>query len=132
MVHRRIYQPESWIDRSEIVDDDGFYPYRGYHTDSGRTNYTFNDNYGRVCYVTCRPRYPRSLPRGCPPGSRELFNYIIGRSVEEARYIVGLYGYLLRIVVADGRRLIVTQDYRESRINVSVRNNIVEAVLYCG
>jgi hypothetical protein len=54
---------------------------------------------------------------------------LVGLRVGEARRIAESHRCLLRVVRRDGEPLVVTQDFRTDRINVSVRDHIVRRIV---
>ena len=81
---------------------------------------TFTDRQNRRCRVVCDDP---------PQENRRYLEYIsrrlIGKSLWEARRIYSN----IRVVIANGRRLNVTKDFRPDRINVETRNNIITRIL---
>jgi outer membrane lipoprotein SlyB len=53
---------------------------------------------------------------------------LVNVSLHQAENICRKHGMQMRVINKDGKSLLVTQDYEESRINVSVKNNIVVMV----
>jgi len=53
---------------------------------------------------------------------------LIGKTVPEARNILGLKKMRLRVVIEDGKSLMVTSDHRLDRLNVEMRDGRVVAV----
>lgn len=106
------YQPGNW-NRSD--DQLGRTPYI-----PPSQQQSFIDRYGRRCRIVCNDRPPnpqRDL--------RRIANQIIGLNLYEARRIYPN----IRPVVINGQQQIVTQDFRQDRINVETRNNIITRVL---
>lgn len=54
---------------------------------------------------------------------------IIGKTVEEAEAILKEKGMTLRVAQEDGKDLPITMDLVEGRVNVIVKNNIVESIM---
>jgi len=86
--------------------------------DSDNLSLNYGSGRGR-CRIVCdqNDRYPRDL--------RTIARIIINRSLPAAQQIY----QNIRVVIRDGQRLVVTQDFRRDRINVETRNGIVIRVL---
>lgn len=103
----------NWSDNYDRDDD--------YDRHIRPTHSTYRDRDGRICTVTCSlPPRPRPHPR--PRQS------LIGLTVDQARR----YYNNIRVVIADGNHLPVTQDYRPDRINVETRNGIIIRIVSRG
>ena len=119
------YQPASWDpDMSgQMMDAFGGYSggygggYGGY--DRGSYSHITTGRDGRRYRCHCVPIDP---PR---PRPGQNLNYIarliLGRQLQDALRIYSN----IRVVIRDGQRLIVTQDYQRTRINVETRNNVI-------
>lgn len=86
---------------------------------------SFN-NRGRRCRIVCDgpgplPRPPRPSPRPPIPNPNQLLGYRI--SIARTIYPN------IRVVVADGKQLVVTQDYNPRRLNVETVNNIISRIV---
>lgn len=53
---------------------------------------------------------------------------VIGKTVEEAKQLGDQHGFLVRTSKKDGESLMLTMDYRPTRLNVETINNRVTAV----
>lgn len=53
---------------------------------------------------------------------------LIGMTYDDANALAESYGFKLRVKSRDGNPLMVTQDIRHDRVNVSLVNNIVKSV----
>jgi hypothetical protein len=69
-----------------------------------------------------------------PPTTLELPNpqELVGLSPEEAAAVVRERGWVLRVVRADGEDLVVTEDFRENRMNVAVVDGLVTDLVNVG
>lgn len=55
-------------------------------------------------------------------------SHYVGVSLEKAQMIASQNGYTTRIVEKDGQGFMVTEDLKNNRLNLRVRNNIVTDV----
>jgi hypothetical protein len=69
-----------------------------------------------------------------PPTTLELPNpqELVGLSPEEAAAVVRERGWVLRVVREDGADLVVTEDFRENRLNVAVVDGLVTDLVNVG
>ena len=82
---------------------------------------------GRDSFDSCETR-KLSCPEGASDGVRP--EELLGARVERARNIIERFddGCTLRVVERDGRPLVVTDDFRPTRINVAVRNERITQI----
>jgi hypothetical protein len=59
-------------------------------------------------------------------------NLIVGHPFPEAKRNAEKEDFLLRMIVRDGKSLVVTLDYRENRINIAVRGGEVSQYCHMG
>lgn len=76
---------------------------------------------GLRCHLVCEPMYPRPYPRN----PRRIARFLLGKTLDEAYQIYSN----IRVVIRNGERLIITQDYDEDRINVATRNDIITRIV---
>lgn len=57
------------------------------------------------------------------------YNLILGKKVDEATGILNSRGMELRVVVEDGKQLVVTRDFRRNRVNVETRSGQVQRIV---
>jgi len=62
----------------------------------------------------------------------EITFLICGKEFENAKETLQKHSYLIRIAKKDGRRHMLTMDYRSNRVNVEVNNDIVATVMGIG
>ena len=116
------------VSRDNMNDYNSPYATARYNDDGARyNNYDDADgasfyNRGRRCRIVCDgPRPPRPSPRPPIPNPNQLLGY----RITIARTIYPN----IRVVVADGKQLIVTQDYNPRRLNVETVNNIISRIV---
>lgn len=57
-----------------------------------------------------------------------IVNNIFNMSVNEARKYLEENGYTMRVVSEDGKASMVTMDLREKRVNVFVKNGVIDDI----
>ena len=63
---------------------------------------------------------------------KRKFRKLLGKTYQEANPIAQQLGFTLRVVKEDNCCHVVTADYYENRLNVSVTNNVIIEILYIG
>lgn len=84
-----------------------------------RDDRVFTNQWGQRCRIICDPP-PRPPPRPSPRNPQQAARLMIGRPLSFAQQIYPD----VRVVIDNGRRLPVTQDFRPTRINVEVRTDL--------
>ena len=124
------YQPASWDADTSGQMMDAFSGYGGNYGGSYGDydgGYRRRDEYTQVTTGRDGRRYRCHCVAIDPPRPRpgQNLNYIarmiLGRQLQDALRIYAN----IRVVIRDGQRLIVTQDYQQNRINVETRNNVI-------
>lgn len=60
---------------------------------------------------------------------KEFFESLLkGQIIKEAESLVQLVGYRFRVISQDGNFLTVTRDYREDRVNVNIKDGVVDSI----
>jgi hypothetical protein len=62
----------------------------------------------------------------------DMFATIIGKTEADARTYIEEAGYFMRVTIVNGAQQIVTMEKMKNRLNVSVRDGLVDAILTFG
>lgn len=57
--------------------------------------------------------------------ARDLIYHLKGLPYDQARDLIDVAGYTVRIALKDGKTYLLTQDYKPFRINLNIQNGYV-------